>query len=176
MYWIRSSTISHSPISGQEFPPPAGQSLEASLENKEIVRQEVDNRSPRVNPTPPLPRNNQTPPLLAPPMVGASSDDSRNPYKRTSGLSHKSSSKFKSNLGPVPTSFNQLVNLETLPDNSEHPDLVLGAVKTGSAGVQQWPQTENNEAPINDRNQYLETGQLSEVNLTETVEGSSRLK
>ncbi|XP_060525165.1 protein transport protein Sec16A isoform X2 [Cylas formicarius] len=44
------------------------------------------------------------------------------------------------------------VNLESVPDNAEEPDR-----------LPQWHQprqTENSEVPINDRNQYLETGQL----------------
>ncbi|XP_066150746.1 protein transport protein Sec16B isoform X3 [Euwallacea fornicatus] len=160
----RSSTISHSPISGQEISPP-GYTLH--MENKEITKHE-ENRPPRVNPTPPLPKTVQTPPLLLPPQGGAS-DDSRNPYKRASGLSRKTSNKFKSpdvRLPSSATNFNQVVNLETLPDNSERPDYPL-VVKTGH---QQWPQIENNEAPINDRNQYLETGQLSEGNLPDLNE------
>lgn len=79
---------------------------------------------------------------------------------------------------PLPSNFNQSVNLETLPDNSEHPDhpLVQNTVKTSANNHQQWPQTENNEAPINDRNQYLETGQLSEVSLTDGNEGRFLIK
>lgn len=50
----------------------------------------------------------------------------------------------------------QTVNLETPPDNSEQPD----PIPTPKIS---WP--ENNEAPINDRNQYLETAQLSDVDL-----------
>ncbi|CAH1130815.1 unnamed protein product [Ceutorhynchus assimilis] len=166
----RSSTISHSPISGQESSPlvqgllhQAESSNSYQAENKEIVKHQdvLENRPQRVNPTPPLPKNMLTPPLLPPPQT--SSDDSRNPYKRTSGLSHKAPNKFK-----PPQVFNQSGNLESLPDNSEHPDhpLVQNTGKANSSH-QQWPQAENNEAPINDRNQYLETGQLSEVNLAE---------
>lgn len=124
----------------------------------------------RVNPTPPLPKNVQTPPLLLPPQGGAGVQ-SDNPYKRTAGVSHKAAHKFKPpSVTAVTQTFNQAANLETLPDNSEHPDhpIVGNTTKTSSGSVvgPQWAQIENNEAPINDRNQYLETGQLSEVNLS----------
>ncbi|XP_031333558.1 uncharacterized protein LOC116163652 isoform X5 [Photinus pyralis] len=119
---------------------------------------------------PPPPMTNQTPPHVLP----LTDDKPKNPYKLNTGLSHKSASKH--NLEPrqsgnpihqskYPVSqspFNQLVNLETLPDNAEQPDTISHISKKVAVkpSVHQWP--DNNEvAPINDRNQYLETGQLS---------------
>lgn len=179
----RSSTISHSPLSGQEQSlshnmdetPNAFYENAASnnqFENKEIVSNKSEVAAIKTNPTPPPPKNTQTPPLLPP---SGASDDSKNPYKRTTGLSHKSASKFRaSNVTPPdsrqnlyqPSFHNQQVNLETLPDNSEQPDPVPAPSSTLKVRSEnQWP--DNNEAPINDRNQYLETGQLSGVNAQE---------
>ncbi|KAL1505990.1 hypothetical protein ABEB36_005430 [Hypothenemus hampei] len=162
----RSSTISHSPTSGQDL------LLHHQLYHQDDPHHHVENKEivvkhERVNPTPPLAKNVNTPPLLVPPPAG-SSEDTRNPYKRSGGLSHKQANKLKTTSASP--NFNPGVNLETLPDNSEHPDppLVHNAIK--NANFQQWPQIENNEAPINDRNQYLETGQLSEANTTDTNE------
>ncbi|KRT78287.1 hypothetical protein AMK59_7091, partial [Oryctes borbonicus] len=133
--------------------------------------------------TPPPPMKNQTPPLMS---SHGSLDDLKNPYKRNTAMSHAAASKSRilsTGMGdrlPPPglQPFNQSVNLETLPDNSEHPDFLLPQIpgtnqvlkKSSTAGVnvgvqisasQQLP--DNNEvAPINERNQYLETGQLSD--------------
>lgn len=92
----RSSTISHSPISGQDLVP---QHLEEvpvkseTYENKEIVS------NVRVNPTPP-PSKNMPPPAVPP----SSLDDSKNPYKRTAGISHTSANRFRaSNITPPDT-------------------------------------------------------------------------
>jgi hypothetical protein len=168
----RSSTISHSPISGQE--PPPGSHLESApakeeqveatgFENKEILSQVGQDASG----------------LSVPPM-NSHLDDKSNPYKRNSGLSHKAANKFRSsNVTPpdsrahnvFPTPFQgQSVNLETLPDNSEQPDPipVQPARKISSNGSHPW--AENNEAPINDRNQYLETAQLSDVDFNQVPE------
>lgn len=146
-------------------------------ENREVLSNIKDDiKSFKSNPTPSPPIKIQTPPLLPP--SSSVGDDLRNPYKRTSGLSHKAANKYKvenhqhgyfmptqSNYPISSSPFNQSVNLETLPDNSEQPDSLphqnqprkISSTKTP---VQQW--SENNEiAPINDRNQYLETGQLS---------------
>ncbi|ENN72297.1 hypothetical protein YQE_11040, partial [Dendroctonus ponderosae] len=171
----RSSTISHSPISGQELlpsilqlpsqPEEFGATNQQQLENKENLKQVVPENK-RVNSTPPLPISGNAPPLLLPPQ--GPSDASRNPYKRTVGLPHQNAASFKSEIKqptPIPT-FNQPVNLETIPDNSEHPDQPLVTGKSNP----NWPQTDNNEAPINDRNQYLETGQLSEMNSADIQE------
>ncbi|ERL85134.1 hypothetical protein D910_02556, partial [Dendroctonus ponderosae] len=171
----RSSTISHSPISGQELlpsilqlpsqPEEFGATNQQQLENKENLKQVVTENK-RVNSTPPLPISGNAPPLLLPPQ--GPSDASRNPYKRTVGLPHQNAASFKSEIKqptPIPT-FNQPVNLETIPDNSEHPDQPLVTGKSNP----NWPQTDNNEAPINDRNQYLETGQLSEMNSADIQE------
>lgn len=125
---------------------------------------------PKVNPTPPPPKNTQTPPL--PPS--GSTDEHKNIYKRTGVLSHKAANKLRSATGSSTANsylapfHNQNVNLETPPDNSEQPDPVpLG--KTANKPLQQWP--DNNEAPINDRNQYLETGQLSQASQQDALHG-----
>ncbi|XP_076251335.1 endoplasmic reticulum export factor secretory 16 isoform X3 [Rhynchophorus ferrugineus] len=167
----RSSTISHSPISGNEHLATGGSEIanaEAQVENVEIIKQDV-----KVNSGLPPPKNILTPPLLPPPQ-GAADDSKNNPYKRNMGLSHKSANKFRSNA-PLVSFTSQSVNLETLPDNSEHPDHppAVEVVKVPTRGPPtHWTQTENNEVPINDRNQYLETGQLSDVGITDGNEGN----
>ncbi|CAH0559554.1 unnamed protein product [Brassicogethes aeneus] len=150
----RGSTVSHSPVSGQEVLP--GQNVEIPFENKEIlpsVKQEAAEVTPptKANPTPPPPINNPTPPLYP----ASSSEDLKNPYKRSSKLT------------PLTNAFHaQTVNLETPPDNSEQPDTVPDRAPAKAdqgrpaSGAPPWP--ENQETPMNDRNQYLETGQLSE--------------
>lgn len=173
----RSSTVSQSPISGHDT------NLEANLkaerqspfeydnaqENREIVSQDLRLKGGFKNPTPPL----LPPPKGAtPPLPQGSSDDSKNPYKRNAGLSHKMSNRFRASNDSPPNkgfyqnapAFSQSVNLETLPDNSEHPDYPQQNQRVQRATPPQWQ--ENVEvAPINDRNQYLETGQLSDVDL-----------
>nr|CAH7728124.1 unnamed protein product [Callosobruchus chinensis] len=133
------------------------------FENKEIV----PTVPPKANPTPPPPPvTTQTPPLNILPPPGMGGDD-MNPYKRNTTLSHKAVSKFRAtNVSPAESrqnfGYQQQVNLEAPPDNSEQPD----PVPPGHNFVKVKPtqhRPENNEAPlINDRNQYLETGQLSE--------------
>ncbi|XP_018571551.1 uncharacterized protein LOC108911173 isoform X2 [Anoplophora glabripennis] len=192
----RSSTISHSPLSGQEQSqnlddvPSQNNAYYEDLasnhqfENKEIVpniKAEVqENRPPKANPTPPPPKNTQTPPLLPP---GGPADDGKNPYKRSTGLSHKVANKFRaSNTTPPesrqnlyqPNFHSQQVNLETLPDNSEQPDPVPSQPVQKSKPIAPWP--DNNEAPINDRNQYLETGQLSGANSQDYSQGDANIK
>lgn len=134
--------------------------LNAQVENKEIV-------------SPDLPSNNSkkgTPPLSAPPLVQqltGNSTSSENPYKKKSEITFLQSAS-PSVFRPA-SAENQLgVNLETVPDNSERPDQVSNnetvhkTVRKTSIVHQQW--AENCEiAPINDRNQYLETGQLSDA-------------
>ncbi|XP_030749352.1 protein transport protein Sec16B isoform X3 [Sitophilus oryzae] len=156
----RSSTISHSPVSGQEQLGAVGVEV-PPVENNEIIRQE---NNKVVNNVLPPPKNVLTPPLM--PSTQGGPDDSRNPYKRSSGNRYRA----PTTQPPPQTSFTpQSVNLETLPDNSEHPDYppVSGVSKVPQRAPLQWPQAENNEAPINDRNQYLETGQLSDLGLSE---------
>ncbi|KAK5649877.1 hypothetical protein RI129_000906 [Pyrocoelia pectoralis] len=139
-------------------------------ENKEDIsglRDEL--KQYKSNQTAPPPMKNPTPPHVLPPT----DDVAQNPYKLNSGLSHNKSAN-RHNLDrqtgtcsvnqlkyPLTQSpFNQSVNLETLPDNSEQPDTISPISEKVKPSMQQWP--ENNEvAPINDRNQYLETGQLS---------------
>ncbi|KAK4881738.1 hypothetical protein RN001_005057 [Aquatica leii] len=206
----RSSTISESPVSGQDINAEnimprqeiyGTHSSETSVDHHSYYRQDnynlqenkedisnlrSDLKQLKSNPTsPPLPPKNQTPPLGP-----TAADDLKNPYKLNAGLTHKNVHKYNSESKTVsnystlqmkyPMSqspFVQSVNLETLPDNSEQPDTIPQAfrnnlVKTTS---QQWP--ENNEAPINDRNQYLETGQLSnnEFNQSQIADSSDSL-
>lgn len=167
----RSSTISESPISGQEGTvdhlarpqlldfsnaPEAAPKHEAQFynlqqENREVLPSSTDElKAFKSNATPPPPPlKNQTPP-----------PDTRNPYKRTTGLSHKALNKYKSD----PFYSNQSVNLETLPDNSEQPDSIppVALPKAGGSCNPAMPWAENNEmASITDRNQYLETGHLN---------------
>ncbi|CAH1974224.1 unnamed protein product [Acanthoscelides obtectus] len=188
--------MSHSAAVGYTLPTQAQPQIEdptskpepsydqQQFENKEIV----PTVPPKANATPPLPPkvnatippppvntltpslNTQTPPLNTLPPPGTFGEDS-NPYKRNTALSHKTVSKFRTaNVSPAESrqnfGYQQQVNLETPPDNSEQPDPVppgqsFVRVKPTSSLTQHRP--ENNEAPlINDRNQYLETGQLSE--------------
>ncbi|KAJ8938477.1 hypothetical protein NQ318_004117 [Aromia moschata] len=163
----RSSTISHSPLSGQE--PSSSHNLEEATIKNEASYDDLASNHQRaapvkLTPTPPPPKNTQTPPLMPPPQ--GSLDDLKNPYKRSTGLSHKAANKFRASNTTPPdnrqfqSSFHsQQVNLETLPDNSEQPDPMPSQPVQKHKPVAQWP--DNNEAPINDRNQYLETGQLS---------------
>lgn len=144
-------------------------SLNAQFENKEIVSPETHENTPTPpRHKPPTPKDDlrqslkePTPP--PPRSVPLSSDPGKNPYKRTTVLSHSAANK---RLPKEPTDpFNaQLVNLETVPDNSERPDLVENAPKAPrkTSVQQQWVAENLEVAPINDRNQYLETGQLSE--------------
>lgn len=117
--------------------------LQQNFENKEIVTPET---SQVRKPLPPPPPKNLTPPL---------NQESSNPYKRNNSKSNYVAIGSQSNT--------QEVNLETVPDNVERPDLGtpdLGRAQNRKRGPQI---VENLEvAPKNDRNQYLETGQLSE--------------
>lgn len=197
----RSSTISQSPISGQDgvgenlMPEqPVGSSeTTQQYENVEILSNIKQNfpvpsppvsnltpppaaalQSAKTGQTPPPPMKNQTPPLVATP-----SDDLRNnPYKRNTPLSHSAAAKKTLNLTdrPQPSGFQpfstQSVNLETLPDNSEQPDSLLPSLNQKKHALtptsQQLP--DNNEvAPINERNQYLETGQLSDESTNQHI-------
>lgn len=132
----RNSTISQSPLSGQDL---AMASLSGELpisnegfdnlpnfENKEIVSNLKQELLPKVNSTLPPPKASQTPPIL-PPAVMGNNDDSKNMYKLGTGLSHKATNKFRTaNITPpldrYQVGFHNQVNLETLPDNSEQPD------------------------------------------------------
>lgn len=202
----RSSTISDSPISGHDpnvdqFSPrpllsnTPHKSESESVSSNYYLQSDQDHnihenrevlptvKQPEPAPTPPV--ANKTPPLLPP---SGFSDDSANPYKRIGTLSHKTAHKVagdgrsKSISNPLytmsATHFNQSVNLETLPENSEQPDGLAHQpqssrkISTGKTPVQQWP--DNNEiAPINDRNQYLETGRLSQNDYADQPLGES---
>lgn len=133
----RNSTISQSPLSGQDsaitsFPELTTEAeyVENPLnfENKEIISN-INDEQPHKSTSMVNPKPSQTPPTLPPPPVG-SNDNSKNMYKLTSGISHKAANKFRSSNATPPTErfqipfHNQQVNLETLPDNSEHPDHV----------------------------------------------------
>lgn len=134
----RNSTKSQSPLSGQDlaissFPEinPGTEYTENAMnfENKEIVSNINEEQLLKSTSAVVTPKSSHTPPTLPPPSTG-SNDDSKNVYKLTSGISHKSVNKFRSsNTTPPIERFqvpfhNQQVNLETLPDNSEQPDHV----------------------------------------------------
>lgn len=154
--------------SGISTPPPAKQFAP-------VIKSEATSLAPKI----------QTPPLLPPQNYA---DDSKNLYKLTSGLTHKVANRFRTtNTSPDPRSvyqnqsnfqtiYNQSVNLETLPDNSEQPDFPQPNQTTRRASLSKssphWQ--ENVEvAPINDRNQYLETGHLSDADLHDFYQTSS---
>ncbi|XP_072391264.1 uncharacterized protein Sec16 isoform X2 [Diabrotica undecimpunctata] len=164
----RSSTISHSPISGHDL---IAQNIDEPPVKNDIYETKEMLSNVRLNPTPPSPKTLQGPPLLP---TSSLTDDSKNPYKRTTTLSHTSASRFRAtNITPPdtrqnvyqPTFHNQQINLENA-DSSEQPDpdhsQSVQKVKLGH-------KLDNNEAPMNDRNQYLETGQLSEVNYNDRM-------
>lgn len=155
----------------QEPPPPQNYLPSPNPPSTSFIKPSpsppVQNLTPPPNKinTPPPPMKNQTPPL---------GDDSKNPYKRNTALSHSAASKTRI-LTPVMADrpqpsgfqpFTQSVNLETLPDNSEQPDSLLPQINlkksTPASQVQQQFPDNNEVAPINERNQYLETGQLSD--------------
>lgn len=190
----RSSTVSQSPISGHDANLDATVKLERHSpsdfdnnqqggtfqENREIVsgREYQDIRvksgsSLFKNPTPPLnkvkneeffpPPKNLTPPLQQ------STDDTKNPYKRTAGSYHKAANQFRQSNNDSKQFYP--VNLETLPDNSEQPDFPQHNQQIHRISPNKTPQPwlENAEiAPMNDRNQYLETGHLSNIDLHST--------
>lgn len=141
------------------------------LGNKEFPASQMrTTKTERVTSTPP---KSQTP-ILPPPV--------QNPYKQNLGYSHRSANKFlniQQDNGLQGSSNIQGVNLETLPDNSEQPDLPQKKPSmrriSPSKNVQLWQ--ENIEvAPINDRNQYLETGQLSDIDLNQSDSSSNNLQ
>lgn len=67
---------------------------------------------------------------------------------------------------------NLSVNLETLPENSERPDqLVTRTPKQTNTIPKQWVAENSEIAAINDRNQYLETGQLSDIDIPYSESG-----
>lgn len=136
----RNSTLSQSPLSGQDMGmaslseevPTINDGVEMShFENKEIVSIGKQEQHQKISAPLLTPKPSHTPPILPPPPIGTS-DDQKNLYKATSGISHKSPNTFRSpnvtNVIPTTDRFqvfhNQQVNLETLPDNSEHPDNV----------------------------------------------------
>ncbi|XP_065156222.1 protein transport protein Sec16A isoform X4 [Atheta coriaria] len=152
----RSSTISHSPVSGHHTPQEPV--VEESCENKEIVSNVKEDDSKPLH----------LPPSL-PPVGAASGSGGENPYKRSGAKPQGDMRNFY---------MNQSVNLETVPDNSEAPDLHLQQQQQQQPEVKSSPSigVENNEvAPLNERNQYLETGQLSDENDALPPPGLSRM-
>lgn len=124
----------------------------------------VVKQNPNPASTPPLSRPNPTPPPAALTLPYL-----KNPYKRNAGLSHhKPQTQMKPTNQAETSSYYQNAtigqfNLESLPDNSEQPDIMMPHQVQKINNKSQQP--DNNEvAPINDRNQYLETGQLSDEN------------
>lgn len=131
------STISQSPLPGQDLAivslseelPTTTECLDttSNFENKEILSN-IKKDKHKINSTPVLPKPSQTPPTLPLPSIGGH-DESKNMYKLTTGISHRTANKVKSaNVTPPidrhQVFHNQQVNLETLPDNSEQPDHV----------------------------------------------------
>ncbi|XP_071051239.1 uncharacterized protein [Onthophagus taurus] len=218
----RSSTISQSPISGQEV---AGVDGLAQIgeeeygskpeiegfggENVEIISSENKAPSPGVLPSqspifdslnepqrnspppgivlnknknitpPPSTKTNEAPPTKTTPppsnfsIPAQSLSMSGGAFKRLGNVSVKSggipegrrSPKYIRNKSPV---YNQ-INLETVPDNSEQPDnvqvpLTRKVSSDGFKGSSQNQMPDNNEM-ISERNQYLETGKLSDENI-----------
>ncbi|XP_044262205.1 protein transport protein Sec16A isoform X2 [Tribolium madens] len=97
-------------------------------------------------------------------MLSRSSTVSHSPISGDVGGPHvENKENLSQEVRPKPGKFPafQSVNLESPPDNSEQPD----PIKTSPPS-----RFENNEAPINDRNQYLETAQLSDVDFTRAPE------
>lgn len=155
--------------------------LKSSYGVKNHQPQKFNNQAPVS--TPPLPRPNPTPsPALVTKNANTSAPpaskpnvpltDFKNPYKRNTGMSHhKPTNQMKPVSQPETSSYYQNTtfgqpfaqfNLESLPDNSEQPDVMMPH-HVHKINQNKSQQPDNNEvAPINDRNQYLETGQLSD--------------
>lgn len=189
----RSSTISQSPLSGHDanFELSVKQDFDANLDTKRLspsyndnfvetsgnreILSNKDSRTATKNE-----RATSTPPKTLPPPIQQNRDNSKNPYKQNAGFTHRAVNKFSSNIQQDNSAgSNQGVNLETLPDNAEQPDLPQKKPSmrriSPSKHVQQWQ--ENIEiAPINDRNQYLETGQLSDIDLNQSDGSSNNLQ
>lgn len=139
------------------------------LENREVLLKRQESYTRKVNPppltkqTPLVPKPNPTPP---PPKNANPPNDYKNLYKSNSAFSIKNQLKsteptYYKNASFDQQSYTQFVNLESLPDNSEQPDIMPQHLHKTNQNKSQQP--ENNEvAPMNDRNQYLETGQLSD--------------
>ncbi|KAL3278660.1 hypothetical protein HHI36_016197 [Cryptolaemus montrouzieri] len=179
---VSSSTVSHSPLSGLDNLHPMKEDLTTDnvlnpiyqhIENREIIRNDHDqdlNQS-QLSTRPP-----SFPPVGS--AFVASQEDPKMPYNRASNSSHKNpisavpTTQFSARQNAYAPSFAQSVNLETVPDNSEHPDVASSNSSGKLSGLSSPPQRtnqlqnwqDNNEAPMNDRNQYLETGQLSDAN------------
>lgn len=147
----RSSTISQSPLSGHD-----ATNFEVALKSNDS--NEVGGNRENLS-------NEKKANLSLPPQQNKEGANVSS-YKQTLGFSHRAANKFSNNVE---------ANLETLPDNSEQPDLPQKkppVKRINSQQPQQWQ--ENIEvAPINDRNQYLETGQLSDIDLNHSSDTSS---
>ncbi|KAK9872597.1 hypothetical protein WA026_018729 [Henosepilachna vigintioctopunctata] len=172
-----SSTVSHSPLSGhdnllqtrEDLPLDNLSSVYQLAENSEIIQNSSSNLNHLASPAV-IPQQGFT---SLPPTALASKEDLKSTFKKVPNV--RNSTLVSSNQGSRQNMYhqpsNQSVNLETLPDNSEHPDVpISSSMKTFS--TTNLPQTsilyqnwqDNNEAPMKDRNEYLETGQLSEAN------------
>lgn len=138
------STISQSPLSGPDLAISSFSELNTepeyvenslNFENKEIISNMNEEHLDKSASAILTPKSLQMASNLPPPPTGklkettGSNVESKNMYKLTSNISHKSVNKYcTSNITstekyPVPF-HNQQVNLETLPDNSEQPDHV----------------------------------------------------
>ncbi|XP_044761083.1 protein transport protein Sec16B isoform X2 [Coccinella septempunctata] len=153
----------------------------AYTENREIIR----NSSPNLIQLQEMP--------YIPPQTFASQattplipqEDITNPFKRAqlqTTNNSMTSSQFMQGVNPqneypprqhaYSQHFSQSVNLETPPENSEQPDFITNSAVAKAYNAPNLPQRpspfqnwqDNNETVINDRNQYLETGQLSDPN------------
>ena len=167
----------NAPLQGEnvEILPVQQHGLQGSVLNTTTSPINPTSLQPVKTRTPPSSFATQVPPLMPPPVSQlGTSDDTKNPYKR-GAVSLQKNNVFRPpqnfyQPGNFPP-FSQSVNLETMPDNSEQPDPLpvyssasnSTQVTTTRTPVSSAP--ENNEmAPINERNQYLETGQLSDEN------------
>lgn len=176
------------PLKKNVTPPPPIKNITPPLNMPPPMK----NNTPPLNMPPPM--KNNTPPLNMPPTdtsknpyqrntglqshktanktrsqdnfySGAASNYPNSNYSATNNQSHftnPTNSYPQQNFPPV---FNQSVNLESPPDNSEQPDTMPSQHLRKPSHGKAMPYLENQEvAPMNDRNQYLETGQLSDDN------------
>lgn len=128
----QNSTISQSPLSGQNFvlseeltSKNEGFENITNYQNREIITNVKQEILPKISSVL-SPRTTQLPPIL-PPLPISTSDEARNNYKSgsvplTTANRLKTSNIYYS-IDQFPIEFHsQLGNLETLPDNSEQPD------------------------------------------------------
>lgn len=178
-----------SPLEYSEYDNQGQQENREILTNRDMQEFKMKPFAKSSTPTPPLAKQFVTavkseaaaaPPKLQTPPPQTYSDDLKNPYKHSSNLTHKAANRFRTTNSSPDTRntyqsqsnfqavYSQSVNLETLPDNSEQPDFLQPSQNMRKMSLSksspQWQ--ENVEiAPMNDRNQYLETGHLSDADL-----------